>query len=47
MRALFAVCQALCRLVGIGVTAAGIPPARISFPHALAAATDTVAAFPP
>ena len=28
-------------------TAAGIPPARISFPHALAAATDTVAAFPP
>ena len=47
MRALFAVYQAFCRLVGIGVNAAGIPPARISFPHALAAATDTVAAFPP
>ena len=31
----------------IGVNAAGIPPDRISFPHALAAATDTVAAFPP
>ena len=47
MWALFAVYQALCRLVGIGVNAAGIPPARISFPHALAAATNTVAAFPP
>ena len=47
MRALFAVCQANCRIIGIAVNAAGIPPARISFPHALAAATDTVAAFPP
>jgi hypothetical protein len=46
-RALFAVYQAICRIVGIAVNAAGIPPARISFPHALAAATDTVAAFPP
>ena len=32
---------------GIAVNAAGIPPARISFPHAPAAATGTVAAFPP
>ena len=47
MWALFAVCQAICRIIGIAVDAAGIPPARISFPHALAAATDTVAAFPP
>jgi hypothetical protein len=47
MWALFAVYQAICRIVGIGVNAAGIPPARISFPHALAAATDTIAAFPP
>jgi hypothetical protein len=47
MRALFAVCQALCKIIGTGAAAAGIPPARISFPRALAAATDTVAAFPP
>jgi Insertion element 4 transposase N-terminal/Transposase DDE domain len=47
MWALFAVYQALCKIIGIGAAAAGIPPARISFPHALAAATDTVAAFPP
>jgi len=47
MWALFAVYQALCKIIGIGATAMGIPPARISFPHALAAATDTVAAFPP
>ena len=47
MWALFAVYQAICRIIGIAVNAAGIPPARISFPHALAAATDTVAAFPP
>ncbi len=47
MWALFAVYQAISRLTGIAVTAAGIPPGRISFPHALAAATDTVAAFPP
>ncbi len=47
MWALFAVYQAICRIVGIGAHAAGIPPEKISFPHALAAATDTVAAFPP
>jgi hypothetical protein len=47
MWALFAVYQALCKVIGIGAAAAGIPPARISFPHALQAATDTVAAFPP
>ena len=47
MWALFAVYQAICRIVGIAVDAAGIPPDKISFPHALAAATSTVAAFPP
>ena len=48
MWALFAVYQAICQLIGAGVDAAGIPPDRISFPHALAAATSTVtAAFPP
>lgn len=47
MWALFAVYQALCRLAGMGAHAAGIPPSRISFPHVLQAATDTVAAFPP
>jgi hypothetical protein len=47
MWALFAVYQAICRLAGIGASAMGIPPERISFPHALQAATDTVAAFPP
>ena len=47
MWALFAVYQAICKLTGIAVNAMGIPPDRISFPHALAAATDTVAAFPP
>jgi hypothetical protein len=47
MWALFAVYQALCKIIGIGVNAMGIPPARISFPRALAAATGTVAAFPP
>jgi hypothetical protein len=47
MRALSAVCQAICKVIGTGVNAMGIPPARISFPHALQAATDTVAAFPP
>ena len=47
MWALFAVYQAISRLTGTAVTAAGIPPDRISFPHALAAATATVAAFPP
>ncbi len=47
MWALFAVYQAICQLIGAGADAMGIPPDRISFPHALAAATDTVAAFPP
>jgi hypothetical protein len=47
MWALFAVYQAICRIVGIAVNAAGVPPAQISFPHALAAAKDPVAAFPP
>ena len=47
MWALFAVYQAICKIVGIAVNAAGVPPARISFPHALAAVTDTVAAFSP
>src|SRR5712672_3409203 len=47
MWALFAVYQAICTIIGAGVDAAGIPPDRISFPHALAAATDTIAAFPP
>jgi hypothetical protein len=45
---LFAVYQAICQLIGVGVNAAGIPPDKISFPHALAAAASTVtAAFPP
>jgi hypothetical protein len=48
MWALFAVYQAICQLIGAGADAIGIPPARISFPHALAAATDTITAgFPP
>ena len=47
MWALFAVCQAICKITGIGAAAAGVPPDQISFPHALAAATDTVAAFSP
>lgn len=47
MWALFAVYQALAQLIGAGVDATGIPPERISFPHALAAATDTVGAFSP
>ena len=47
MWALFAVYQAICRIVGIAVNAAGIPPARISFPHALAAATIPSRLFPP
>ena len=34
-------------VTGIAADAAGIPPDQISFPHALAAATATVAAFPP
>jgi len=47
MWALFAVYQALAHLIAAGVDATGIPPERISFPHALAAATDTVGAFSP
>jgi hypothetical protein len=46
MWALFAVYQAISRLTEIAVNAAGIPPDRISFPHALATTTGTVAAFP-
>jgi len=47
MWALFAVYQAICTIAGIGASAMGIPPDRISFPHALSAAAITVAAFPP
>jgi len=48
MWALFAVYQAICQLIGAGADAAGVPPDKISFPHALAAATSTIAAaFPP
>jgi hypothetical protein len=47
MWALFAVYQAIHTLIGAAVDATGIPPEKISFPHALAAATDTVTAgFP-
>jgi hypothetical protein len=48
MWALFAVYQAIHTLIGTAVDATGIPPEKISFPHALAAATDSVTAgFPP
>lgn len=48
MWALFAVYQAIRTLIGAAVDAVGIPPDKISFPHALAAATDSVSAgFPP
>jgi len=47
MWALFAVYQALAHLIDAGVDATGLPPSAISFPQALAAATDTVGAFPP
>ena len=47
MRALFAVYQAISRLTGIAVDAAGIPPDQISFPHALAAAAAAGGGFPP
>jgi len=47
MWALFSVYQAICRIAGAGADAMGIPPDRISFPHALRAAAGTVAAFPP
>src|SRR6266516_2541221 len=47
MWALFAAYQAICQLIGAGVDAAGIPPDKVSFPHALAAAASTItAAFP-
>jgi hypothetical protein len=44
MWALFAVYQAIHTLIGAAVDATGIPPDKISFPHALAAATDSVVA---
>jgi len=48
MWALFAVYQAIHTLIGAATDATGIPPEKISFPHALAAATDSVTAgFPP
>jgi hypothetical protein len=48
MWALFAVYQAIHTLIGAATDATGIPPEQISFPHALAAVTDTVTAgFPP
>jgi hypothetical protein len=48
MWALFAVYQAIHTLIGAAVNASGIPPDKISFPHVLAAATDSVTAgFPP
>ncbi|WP_219420473.1 transposase [Pseudonocardia nigra] len=48
MWALFAVYQAIHTLIGAAVDATGIPPEKISFPQALAAATDSVTAgFPP
>jgi hypothetical protein len=47
MWALFAVYQAIHTLIGAAAEATGIPPDKISFPHALAAVTDTVTAdFP-
>ena len=48
MWALFAVYQAIHTLIGTAADATGIPPEKISFPHALAAATESVTAgFPP
>lgn len=48
MWALFAVYQAIHTLIGAAVHATGIPPDKISFPHVLAAVTDSVTAgFPP
>src|SRR4029450_5421753 len=44
MSALFAVYQAIQTLIGTAVVAPGVPPDQISFPHALAAATDSVMA---
>jgi hypothetical protein len=47
MWSLFSVYQAIHTLIGAAVDATGIPPDRISFPHALAAATDTITADSP
>ena len=48
MWALFAVYQAIHTLIGAALDATGIPPDKVSFPHALAAVTDSVTAgFPP
>jgi hypothetical protein len=47
MWAMFAVYQAMAQLIGAGVDTQAIPPGSISFPHALAAATDTFGAFSP
>jgi hypothetical protein len=44
MWALFAVYQVIHTLIGAAVDATGIPPEKISFPHALAAVTDSVTA---
>ena len=44
MWALFAVYQAIHTLIGAAADATGIPPEKISFCHALAAATDTIIA---
>ena len=44
MWALFAVYQAIHTLIGAAADATGIPPDQISFPHALAASTDSVMA---
>jgi len=45
MWALFAVYQALCKTMGTGAATAGISPARISFPPALAATADSPGEF--
>jgi hypothetical protein len=48
MWALFAVYQAIHTLIGAAADITGTPPEKISFPHALAAATESVTAgFPP
>ena len=47
MWALFAVYQAIHTLIGAAVDATGIPPDKVSFPHALTAVTDSVTARSP
>jgi len=47
MWALFAVYQAVCRIAGIAVNAAGVPPAQISFPHAWPPRRTPWRLFPP